>query len=38
MANKNQCLSFSKKLLAPMSTRVPLEVQEMIDDLADEPG
>lgn len=28
-------LSFSRKLLAPMSTRVPLEVQELVDDLAD---
>lgn len=27
--------SFSRKLLAPMSTRVPLEVQEIVDDLAD---
>lgn len=27
--------SFSKKLLAPMSTRVPLEVQELVDDLAE---
>lgn len=27
--------SFHKKLLAPMSTRVPLEIQELVDDLAD---
>ena len=29
---------FSKKLLAPMSTRVPLEVQEIIDTLAENQG
>ena len=29
---------FSKKLLAPMSTRVPLEVQELIDNLAESQG
>ena len=29
---------FSKKLLAPMSTRVPLEVQEIIDTLAESQG
>ena len=29
---------FSKKLLAPMSTRVPLEVQEIIDELATSQG
>lgn len=29
---------FSKKLLAPMSTRVPLEVQEIIDILAENQG
>lgn len=29
---------FSKKLLAPMSTRVPLEVQEIIDTLAISQG
>ncbi|MGY5392049.1 hypothetical protein [Acinetobacter sp. NigerLNRRAM0016] len=29
---------FSKKLLAPMSTRVPLEVQEIIDELAISQG
>ncbi|AUX87026.1 hypothetical protein C3F34_13955 [Acinetobacter sp. ACNIH2] len=31
-------LLFSKKLLAPMSTRVPLEVQEIIDTLAESQG
>ncbi len=30
--------SFSKKLLAPMSTRVPLEIQELVDDLAEGQG
>lgn len=30
--------SFSRKLLAPMSTRVPLEVQELVDDLAESQG
>ena len=29
---------FSKKLLTPMSTRVPLEVQELIDNLAESQG
>ena len=29
---------FSKKLLASMSTRVPLEVQELIDNLAESQG
>lgn len=34
----NIIISFSKKLLAPMSTRVPLEVQEIIDTLAESQG
>jgi len=29
---------FSRKLLAPLSTRVPLEVQELIDSLAENQG
>lgn len=29
---------FSRKLLAPLSTRVPLEVQEIIDTLAESQG
>ncbi|GAA5560718.1 hypothetical protein Asch02_02229 [Acinetobacter schindleri] len=28
-------MQISKKLLAPMSTRVPIEVQELVDELAD---
>ncbi|MBJ8476606.1 hypothetical protein [Acinetobacter bereziniae] len=34
----NITISFSKKLLAPMSTRVPIEVQEVIDHLAESQG
>ena len=30
----NIIFPFSRKLLAPMSTRVPLEVQELVDELA----
>ena len=31
---QNIIFPFSRKLLAPMSTRVPLEVQELVDELA----
>ncbi|PHM80951.1 hypothetical protein, partial [Acinetobacter baumannii] len=34
MQNINMHLKTSKKLLAPMSTRVPIEVQELVDELA----
>lgn len=34
MQNTNVQLKTSKKLLAPMSTRVPIEVQELVDELA----
>jgi hypothetical protein len=35
---ENPIILFSKKLLAPMSTRVPLEVQEVFDKLAESQG
>ena len=35
---ENPMILFSRKLLAPMSTRVPLEVQEIIDELAISQG
>ncbi|EMP8705092.1 hypothetical protein APC42_17840 [Acinetobacter pittii] len=34
MQNLNTHSKTSKKLLAPMSTRVPIEVQELVDELA----
>ncbi|WP_151799032.1 hypothetical protein [Acinetobacter calcoaceticus] len=34
MQNLNTHLKARRKLLAPMSTRVPIEVQELVDELA----